>query len=101
MSLATTASAVSRFASRPPDPWDPGLGDPYDHSAFYVEGDPYVEEHAFDHDTGLRCGCGREVVGTLNDSCPTGWAHVGIGDASDATGEDRWKVMNESDLRND
>jgi hypothetical protein len=67
-----------------PDPYDPALGSPFDHDAFYVDGEPYQGDVP---DTGLRCACGREVVNTLNDPpVRTGWAHVGCGDASDKTG---------------
>lgn len=74
--------------TRAPDPYSPALASPFDHDAFYAVGEP---EHgslaARDADTGLRCACGREVVNALNDSTVrTGWAHVGVGDASDRTG---------------
>lgn len=70
-----------------PDPYDPDLPSAFDHDAFYVEGEPYQGDVP---DTGLRCHCGREVVATLNDpdGSAYGWAHVGIGDASDRTGDE-------------
>lgn len=70
---------------RTPDPYNPALPSAFDHDAFYVEGEPYQGEAA-ELDTGLRCHCGREVVSTLNETTSTGWAHVGIGDASEPNG---------------
>lgn len=58
--------------------------DASDHFAFYTDGVPFVGPMA-EQDTGLRCFCGREVVGVEvdEDVSPTGWAHVGIGDLAD------------------
>lgn len=69
-----------------PDPYDTRLRSAYDHRAWYDHGEPYQGEV---EDTGLRCYCGREVVADMSIGIPgsTGWAHVGIGDRSDPTGE--------------
>lgn len=60
-----------------PDPHDPELRSAFDHAAFYDHGGPAKGIE----DTGLRCYCGREVV--ADDEARTGWAHVGIGDATE------------------
>lgn len=68
-----------------PDPNDPALEDPLNHTAFYQAGAPFVEEN--DHDTGLRCWCGREVVYAMNDEPDDRWVHVGVGDEADPTSQ--------------
>ena len=100
--------------SRPADPYDPRLRDPFDHQAWFSDQvvAPCCDEHEFgpalsdpliapvwgpgaDYDTGLRCFCGREIVSTLSDDAGiaegTGWAHVGVGDAADPAGWDEWE----------
>ena len=63
----------------------------YDHEAFYISGAP-TQGAAWDHDTGLRCICGREVVAVMDwNETRTGWAHVGVGDLFDKT--DMLKVI--------
>lgn len=66
-----------------PDPYDPALRSPFDHVAFYTFGEPFRGEV---EDTGLRCFCGREVIGVELDESPTGWSHVGVGDRHDPAG---------------
>lgn len=65
-----------------PDPYDPALRSAFDHVARYEYGAPFKGNV---EDTGLRCRCEREVV--ADDSSPTGWTHVGIGDKVDYAAE--------------
>lgn len=72
-----------------PDPYDPTLWrHALDHPAIYEYGEPFRGDV---EDTGLRCFCDREVVSNMES--PSGWSHVGIGDANEPVMETHFVTL--------